>query len=166
MSGYRLHVDEALCWGCKTCEVACKLENGAPLGVKLITVREEGPAWTGPDPAFTFRVRRCRHCATPPCSAACAAGAISRRADGVVVLDQARCTGCRACLEACPFAAIAWNAAAGVAAKCDLCHHRIDRGLLPACADNVCPAHCIRLHGAETRGHIAPGAPSTPRGPS
>lgn len=29
------------------------------------------------------------------------------------------------------------------ALKCNLCHHRVDHGLIPACADNVCLAHCI-----------------------
>ena len=29
------------------------------------------------------------------------------------------------------------------ALKCNLCYHRVDQGLIPACADNVCLAHCI-----------------------
>jgi len=27
--------------------------------------------------------------------------------------------------------------------KCNMCYHRVDNGLIPACADNVCLAHCI-----------------------
>lgn len=149
MSGYRLRIDERLCWGCKTCEAACKVENAAPLGVKLIRVVEDGPEVREGELFFTFRVNRCRHCGTPPCLPACEAGAITRRHDGVVVLDPERCDGCRACMQACPFDAIDWDQDRSVAAKCNLCVHRIDSGLLPACADNVCLAHCIRLVGAE-----------------
>lgn len=30
-----------------------------------------------------------------------------------------------------------------------MCHHRVDLGLLPACADNVCLAHCIYFGKAD-----------------
>jgi Fe-S-cluster-containing dehydrogenase component len=30
-----------------------------------------------------------------------------------------------------------------VAAKCNLYHHRVGKGLYPACAYNICLAHCI-----------------------
>jgi Fe-S-cluster-containing dehydrogenase component len=150
LTPYSLNIKESLCWGCKTCEVACKAENRAPKGVKLIEVGERGP-WVaeGGEVMFQFTVNRCRHCQFPPCVAACGERAIEKRADGIVVLDQEACAACMACMDACPFDAIQFDEKRGVAAKCNLCHHRIDRGLLPACADNVCPAHCIHLEGAE-----------------
>jgi Fe-S-cluster-containing dehydrogenase component len=94
---------------------------------------------------FSFRLTVCRHCDEPPCVEVCPAQAIARRPDGIVVLEAESCTGCGACLEACPYHAIAYDAAKGIARKCNLCHHRVDKGLLPACADNVCPGHCIRF---------------------
>jgi len=36
-----------------------------------------------------------------------------------------------------------------VARKCNLCHHRVSHGLMPACADNVCLAHCIYFGSPE-----------------
>lgn len=143
MTHYALNIDHPLCWGCLTCEVACKQEMNAPNGVRLIRVQESGPRQVDGKPEFLFQVAVCRHCEAPPCAEACPEQAVFRRDDGIVVLDAERCTGCRACMEACPYEAIAFDAAAGVAQKCNLCHHRVDRGLLPACADNVCPAHCI-----------------------
>ena len=142
---YVLKVEAEKCWGCKACEVACKQENHAPDGAKLIRIVEEGPLQLEGRWHFVFRAKRCRHCEEPACAAACGFDAISKRADTVVVLDRELCAGCRACIDACPFDAIAFDEAAGVAAKCNLCHHRLDSGLLPACADNVCLAHCIHL---------------------
>jgi Fe-S-cluster-containing dehydrogenase component len=146
---YALVIDEAFCWGCKTCEVACKQENGAPDGVKLISVREDGPKLANGRLDFTYRVTVCRHCPEPPCADACPVGAICKRADGIVILDEAQCTGCGACTEACPYGAIAFDEGKGIAQKCNLCHHRVDQGLVPACADNVCLAHCIHFGGTD-----------------
>lgn len=145
MKRFALRIDEELCWGCQTCEAACKQENRTPDGVKLIEVMEEGPSLVHGKWHYVFRLRRCRHCEAPPCADACSEGAISRRDDGVVVMDSERCTGCEACIDACPYEAIDFDSANGIARKCNLCHHRIDNLLLPACADNVCLAHCIRL---------------------
>jgi Fe-S-cluster-containing dehydrogenase component len=152
MTRYRLRIVDDACWGCRTCEVACKQENGAPTGVRLIEVKEEGPIRDGDGLRFRFRVARCRHCRRPRCVEACPSGAIHRREDGIVVLREEACDGCRACITACPHGAIGFDEQRRVAAKCNLCVHRIDQGLLPACADNVCLAHCIHLVGAETTG--------------
>ena len=43
------------------------------------------------------------------------------------------------------YEAITYDMSRGIAQKCNLCHHRVDKGLLPACADNVCLAHCIHF---------------------
>jgi len=143
MRPYVLVMEEEACVGCKACEVACKQENGVPDGIQYIRVWEDGPKAAEGRLTFVFRTRVCRHCDDPPCLAACSAEAISRRDDGVVVLDPESCIGCGLCVDACPFGAIAFDAERGIASKCNLCYKRIDGGLLPACADNVCPAHCI-----------------------
>jgi len=145
MKKYALHIDHDLCWGCRTCEVACKQETRTPDGVKIISISEDGPKASGDRLEFVFHVNVCRHCDEPPCVAACPEEAVTKRRDHIVVLDDEKCTGCRLCLEACPYDAIAFDTERGVALKCNLCHHRIDKGLLPACADNVCLAHCIHL---------------------
>ena len=38
---------------------------------------------------------------------------------------------------------MAFDPGRNTARKCNLCHHRVDKGLIPACADNVCLGHCI-----------------------
>ena len=69
------------CWGCKTCEVACKQENQAPDGIKYISVPEDGPRDGGGKLDFVFRVNLCRHCDDPACVDACPVEAITRRED-------------------------------------------------------------------------------------
>ena len=145
MSTFEIKIDHELCWGCKTCEVACKQEMNAPEDVKLIVVSEDGPKTVDRTPAFTYRINMCQHCEEPPCADVCPDEAIAKRSDGIVVMDYELCSGCQACIEACPYDAIDFDDDKSIAQKCNLCHHRVDRGLIPACADNVCLAHCIHF---------------------
>jgi len=138
-----LIVDHESCWGCKTCEVACKQENHAPDGIKLISVSEDGPKMVDGRLDFVFKVNVCKHCDDAPCMEACPDEAITKREDAMVIMDYEKCTGCESCIEACPYDVIAFDTRRGIARKCNLCHHRVDKGLIPACADNVCLAHCI-----------------------
>ena len=143
MKTYELIIDHESCWGCRTCEVACKQENRDPDGVRLIKVLEEGPRIIDGRLDFTFRVNVCRHCDEPACVDACPEEAIIRRDDGIVILDDEKCSGCGLCKDECPYDAIELDSDKDVARKCNLCFHRVDNGLIPACADNVCPGHCI-----------------------
>jgi Fe-S-cluster-containing dehydrogenase component len=147
MRRFQLEFEEEKCWGCMTCEVACKQENHTPEGQKLIFVSEEGPEQVEGRWRFLFRVNRCRHCDTPPCAEVCPTGAIVKREDGIVVLSEDECAGCGSCVGECPYGSIAFDEALEKARKCNLCHHRVDQGLLPACADNICLAHCIHFKG-------------------
>ena len=150
MKKYALIIDHLSCWGCKTCEVACKQENDAPEGVKLIDVFEGGFRTVDDKTDVMFHLNVCKHCDEPACADSCSEEAIVQRNDGIVILDEDRCTGCRLCMDACPYQAISFDAQKDVAKKCNLCHHRVDNGLIPACADNVCLAHCIYFGHPDT----------------
>ncbi len=60
------------------------------------------------------------------------------------VQEAKRCISCgTCCIQACPYEAISFDDRTGKASKCNLCHDRVRNGLYPACADNVCLAHCV-----------------------
>lgn len=145
MSKLALIIDHDACWGCMACEVACKLENDVAPGLKFIRVGEEKVSLRDGKPFFTFLVDACRHgeCEGTPCVGVCPTDAIALRDDGIVVMDIDNCVGCDLCIPECPYDAIVRNDALSVTQKCNMCVHRVDKGLIPACADNICLAHCI-----------------------
>jgi Fe-S-cluster-containing dehydrogenase component len=121
------------CCGCHSCEVACKQEHHLGVGPLLIQVIEKSPLFI---PVY------CHHCAKPPCKDACPVEAIYRNDQGLVLIHEEVCIGCRECITACPFGAMQFDDAKEVAAKCDLCLERIQEGQAPACS-LICPTGCI-----------------------
>jgi Fe-S-cluster-containing hydrogenase component 2 len=72
--------------------------------------------------ALLYKVRvSCLQCEEPNCMAVCPTGAITENEQGVKVVDEAKCLGCRMCEIACPVGAISVCADKGVALKCDQC---------------------------------------------
>jgi len=137
-----LFIDLEYCTGCQVCEVACKQENNLPAGIKWINVVTVGPRVVGRKLKMDFVPMRCFHCAKAPCIDACPTNAISKRTDGIVLIDAELCIGCTACFEACPFGVIQLHPETQVAQMCNLCLHRIDAGLEPACVHH-CPSKCM-----------------------
>jgi Fe-S-cluster-containing dehydrogenase component len=100
----------------------------------------------------------CNHCTNPPCVRVCPTQATWKRADGLVMMDQHRCIGCRYCMAGCPFGARSFNykdakntywkeheppnprypaRGRGVVEKCIFCAERLAEGLMPACVEAV-----------------------------
>jgi len=94
----------------------------------------------------------CNHCDRPPCVRVCPTQATFQREDGIVMMDQHRCIGCRYCMAACPYGARSFNwkdprqdienvredfptRTKGVVEKCNLCAERLAQGLEPACVE-------------------------------
>jgi len=83
---------------------------------------------------YFYFPRICNHCLNPSCVAACPSGALYKRGeDGIVLLDQKRCRGWRACVAACPYKKVYFNWSTGKSEKCILCFPRLETGQAPAC---------------------------------
>jgi Fe-S-cluster-containing dehydrogenase component/formate-dependent nitrite reductase membrane component NrfD len=134
-------LDQTRCIGCHACTTACKSENEVPLGVTRTYVKSVDVG-VFPQARRAFQVTRCNQCADAPCTTACPTGAMFRREDGIVDFDKSICIGCKACMAACPYDAIFINPEDHSAEKCNMCAHRIDSGLEPACV-SVCPTEAI-----------------------
>jgi tetrathionate reductase subunit B len=155
-------VDLNRCIGCKACSVACKTEFDVRLGVFRASVKElESGSY--PNTKRTFLPWLCNHCDTPICIKDCPVDemdavftwadgteekykkrATYKRPDGPVLIDQDRCVGCGACVDLCPYNVryqdpVREGEVGGIADKCTLCVHRLDKGLVPACV-NTCQA--------------------------
>ncbi len=158
---YGLGIDVDKCIGCARCVAACKTENDVPAEahyfntwIERYVIRTDGSVQVDSpnggldgfpeieDEASVLRTffvpKLCNHCANPPCVQVCPVGATFSTKDGVVLVDEDYCLGCRYCIQACPYGARWFHPVKRVAAKCTLCYHRVVEGKLPACVE-VCP---------------------------
>lgn len=121
-----------ICSGCKLCELYCSLQHNGAFNPRRSRIRvvELG---TGIDIPVT-----CQQCQDPACQAACEFKAIEYDEKlKIVVVDEDKCTGCQACVGACPYGIIAIDPSTKKAIKCDLCG-----GERPACVD-ICPSNVL-----------------------
>lgn len=97
-------VDLDRCNGCETCVVSCKFQNDLGLGEYWNHVVSMGPNGTFPDVTRYWLPLQCQQCADAPCVDVCPTGSSYRdSANGVVLVDQELCIGCKSCLSACPY---------------------------------------------------------------
>lgn len=137
---YAMTVDTRLCVGCKACVYACMAENDVPDGYCRDWVVEDV---RGEFPHLSAEIRseRCNHCTAAPCVRACPTGASHVNEGGVVLVTHGKCSGCKACIAACPYDA-RFVHPKGYVDKCTFCLHRVQRGLDPACVE-VCPTRAL-----------------------
>jgi Fe-S-cluster-containing dehydrogenase component len=84
----------------------------------------------------------CMHCEFPVCAAVCPVEAITKYAEGPVVIDPDVCIGCEYCVYACPWHVISKNEVTGKSTKCTGCADRQSAGLQPFCVQ-ACPVNAL-----------------------
>jgi len=146
---YAFYFDSSSCSGCKTCQMACKDKHDLRVGLLWRRVYEvtgggwerRGAAWISS--VFAYNVSlACNHCQRPICVEVCPTRAMHKRDDGIVLIDQYKCAGCRYCSWACPYGAPQYDSEIGKMTKCDLCADNLDQGLPPACVA-ACPLRAL-----------------------
>jgi Fe-S-cluster-containing dehydrogenase component len=138
MSKYGLIIDLTKCAGCRACTVACQMQNELAPYERWLRVQET-ESGKYPSASKRFLTVQCQHCDKAPCIALCPVCANYKRPDGIVMIDENRCVGCKYCMVACPYQARVFNEERGVAQKCWLCYTRVEKGVAPACVV-ACPA--------------------------
>ncbi len=145
-------IDLRRCDGCERCTQACQELHHLNPDQKWINVYRIENA----NGQTHFMPRPCMHCENAPCVKVCPVAATFKKADGVVLVNQNTCIGCRTCMAACPYEAryFNWNEPPpaptlleqpmpefpvpqqrGTVGKCILCVHNTGVGKLPACVD-------------------------------
>ncbi len=138
MPKYGLVTDLTKCAGCRACTVACQMQNDLQPYERWVRVQEVD-AGKFPSDTRRFLIVQCQHCDKAPCISVCPVRANYKRTDGIVMIDEDRCIGCKYCIVACPYQARIFNEERGVAQKCWLCYKRVEKGVAPACVV-ACPA--------------------------
>jgi Fe-S-cluster-containing dehydrogenase component len=158
---YVMVIDPNRCVGCQACTIACKQKNGTPPNTFFtrVLISETGKF---PNTRITYKPILCMHCENPSCEKVCPTGATQKLDNGVVVIENEKCIGCRYCMAACPYNARYFNYGKpeeyfpgqgvtpfekvhqvehikGIVEKCDFCLDRVEAGELPACVQ-TCPA--------------------------
>ncbi len=152
-------VDLAKCKNALRCQNACNKGHyitGENAWLKVYKMQESE------ETAPYFMPTQCQHCDKPPCVKVCPVDATFKRKDGIVLIDNERCIGCRFCMAACPYSIRVFNwsepkqdktllkteeytpdfcgqpSVKGTVDKCDFCPHQIVKGELPFCV-KACP---------------------------
>jgi len=157
-------IDLAKCKNALKCVSACNKHHyitGDNAWLKVHKMQESR------DTAAYWMPRTCMHCDQPACVTVCPVDATFKRRDGLVLIDNERCIGCRFCMAACPYSTRVFNwsepdyaaneilmdmsseyhsspefggrpSIKGTVDKCDFCPHAINKGELPHCV-TACP---------------------------
>ncbi|TAL40858.1 MAG: 4Fe-4S dicluster domain-containing protein [Chitinophagaceae bacterium] len=145
-------IDIAKCDGCKKCTDACQAMHFTEPDREWIKVYKMKDAETT---APYYFPKPCFHCDNPPCTKVCPVNATFKRQDGIVLIDNERCIGCRSCMVACPYSTRFFNWShpkvqpeianavyspeksfprkIGTVEKCDFCPDMIRQDKMPAC---------------------------------
>jgi Fe-S-cluster-containing dehydrogenase component len=143
-------IDAKKCVGCYNCFLTCRDEYaGNEYPGYSAAQPMSGLNWTKlleiergryPHVKVAYVPVQCNHCDAAACLKLDQTGAVSRRADGIVMIDPQKAKGNKELVNLCPYRQIEWNEEAETATKCTMCAHLLDAGEPePRCVES-CPS--------------------------
>lgn len=153
MDKWNLIIDVAQCENCNNCVLAAKDElvgNDFPgysaphaaQGTGVVRIERQIRGAT-PMVDAAYLPRMCNHCDDGPCLKAGADGSVTKRKDGIVLIDPIKAKGRRDLVDACPYGAIVWNEEQQLPQNWFFDAHLLDIGWkAPRCVA-VCPTQAI-----------------------
>jgi Fe-S-cluster-containing dehydrogenase component len=154
MKKWNLVVDVDNCTNCNMCVLAVAdeyVDNDWPgysaampkHGHRWINIeRKERGAAPMVDVAFVPTM--CQHCDDAPCIKAAKNGAVTKREDGIVLIDPIKAKGQKQIVDACPYGAVWWNEEKQIPQAWTFDAHLLDQGWKEPRAAQVCPTAAIR----------------------
>lgn len=155
MKRFSLIIDLAKCHDCNNCFLACKDEFvGNDWPPYSAAQPDKGHRWMNimrqergqyPKVDVAYLPLPCMHCDEAPCLKAAKGGAITKRKDGIVLIDPQKAKGQKGIVESCPYGAIYWNEKLAAPQKCTFCVHLLEDGWsVPRCVQ-ACPTGAMRF---------------------
>lgn len=157
---FSMVIDLARCKNARKCVDACQEGHLLPKDhewIKLYLLQDDTRT------SKYWFPRPCFHCDKPMCVSVCPVGATYKRQDGIVLVDNQRCIGCKFCMTGCPYSARVFNwkdpevevpeghvydpetnipAVEGTVGKCVFCADKLRKNELPRCV-TACPMGVI-----------------------
>ena len=144
---YSMVIRQDRCIDCKRCTEACVTTNRVPdYGWRTTILKRELPESV--DQKWDFIPILCNQCNNPPCVRTCPTKATYKnKENGIVMMDNKKCIGCKSCMMACPYDARYFNEAKSAIDKCDFCFEtQLSQGKTNVACAEACPAD-VRVFG-------------------
>lgn len=138
---YSMVIRQDNCIDCQRCMEACAATNEVPeYGYRTRILQQVHPESEGRTTEFIPVL--CNQCNNPACVRACPTKATYKdKVNGIVMVDEGKCIGCKTCMSACPFNARYYNEEKRAVDKCNFCYDtRLSQGETQTACAAVCPA--------------------------
>ena len=143
---YAMLIYKDRCIDCERCIEACEQTNNVPsYGYRITILGRKKMGVEASKMIREFLPVLCNQCNKPPCVRVCPTKATFKdKKNGIVMMKESLCVGCKACMTACPYNARYYNRDTESVDKCDFCFRRrlMSGEINTACVD-ACPADAL-----------------------
>ncbi len=143
---YAMIIYKDRCIDCERCIDACAQTNNVPAyGYRNAILSRKITGVASSKFIREFLPVLCNQCNRPPCIRVCPTKATFKdKTNGIVMMNEALCIGCKACMTACPYNARYYNRENESVDKCDFCYRRrLQNGETNTACAEACPAQAL-----------------------